>query len=242
MALTKIDIAVLNQGWIRTELVNRLLRIVSQTPYDISVSYPNWAPISNNRNRICKVFREGDADFLLMTDADQCWEKNPLDLVEEDLDMVGFPTHVYQPAQSLTSPIKWNIIKLGDVGLAPVEQVKAIGSGSLLIARRVLVHSSMRAPFADKFDEDGIRISSEDMWFCEKVRAAGFKIWMASGNPCHHMKPVDLLYMDRLLKERQPGNSTGGTSDNHSGVAHLGKKLRDAVQWVRGTDGDTEGE
>jgi len=196
----KIDVAVLNQGWIRTELVERMVKISHDPRYDLRITYPTGSPVAHNRNAICKAFREGDSDFLLMTDDDQFWQKNPLDAVELDLDVLGFPTHVFQPKREPVSPIRWNVVKLPGEQKGAIREVKGIGSGSLLIARRVLVHPDLRDPFQDRFDDEGLRQASEDLWFCEKAREAGFKIWMAANNPCHHIKPVDLMYVDLLIK------------------------------------------
>ena len=207
----KIDIAVLNQGWIRTELVERLVKLSHDNRHELRISYPTQSPVANNRNTICKAFREGDGDFLLMTDDDQFWQKNPLDAIDLDLDVIGFPTHVFQPAHEPVNPIRWNVVKLPDTPDGAVREVRAIGSGSLLIARRVLVHPMLRAPFLDHFDEDGIRQASEDLWFCDKARKAGFKIWMATNNPCHHVKAVNLLYLDLVMKGEVSEHLVGNT-------------------------------
>jgi len=238
----KIDVAVLNQGSVRTELVEKLLKLSHDQRYDLSFTYPSRAPVASNRNYICKQFREGDADFLLMTDDDQHWEKNPLDMVEHDLDVVGFPTSVYQPVVSMEKPVRWNMIKKEGAEEAPITQVSGIGSGSLLIARRVLEHPDLRAPFMDKFDEDGIRVSSEDLRFCDAVWAAGFQVWAVLVNPCHHLKTVDLLLMHKLLEEPADEHPVSDGPDGTGGIAELPRKLWYTIQRLWGGAGDVEGQ
>jgi hypothetical protein len=73
----------------------------------------------------------------------------------------------------------------------------------VLIARRVLEHPDLRAPFAYRYDEDGIKIWEEDSVFCYRARNAGFQIWSALSHPCGHIKEVDLADLhDAIGKER----------------------------------------
>jgi GT2 family glycosyltransferase len=80
-----------------------------------------------------------------------------------------------------------------------LQEIEAGGS-AFLIARRVL--ETVDVPqFADGFDDWGIMIVSEDINFCRKARAAGFKIWSAYSHPCGHIKEVDLVDLHNEVKE-----------------------------------------
>lgn len=188
----ELRIAVLNQGWIRTELSAKL----NCFPHQVIVYYDGF-PVDSNRNQIWKEAKADGIDWLLMTDCDQHWEKNPLDYIAEDKDIIGFPTPIYQPHVDQKRPIRWNISKGKN---APLVRRELVGSGSLLIAKRVIQHPDMTPAFAIHYNEEGIRTSGEDMIFCDRANAAGFEIWAALNNPCHHLKEVDLLYLEKLLE------------------------------------------
>ena len=61
-----IQISVLNQGNVRLEIADMLLKLSRQEKYKINIEYPTKKPISYNRNDICKRFLETDYDYLLM--------------------------------------------------------------------------------------------------------------------------------------------------------------------------------
>jgi hypothetical protein len=200
--MMKVRVAVINQGTVRVELVRMLVVLSHDERYDIEYVYPADQPVANNRNKTCKEFLESDADFLLMVDDDQWWNDNPLNYVERDLDVLGFPTPVCQPEQFPDKPVRWNM--LFDPPLPEdddIVEIKAIGAGSLLIARRVLEHPKMRAPFMDIWDRDGLRVSSEDLTFCSRAQDVGFKIWGATKATCDHVKDIPLLLMYKVQNQ-----------------------------------------
>lgn len=148
-------------------------------------------PVANNRNRIAWKMLADGADYVLMIDSDTVPRGfNPLDYVENDLDVLGFPNPTWRANDEC--PISWFPAPPSDAGLVEVEEM---GGGCLLIARRVLEHPAMRGPFLDFWDADGLRIESEDQSFCRRAREAGFKVWCAMDRPIAHFKPVELTTM-----------------------------------------------
>lgn len=156
-------------------------------------------PTSGNRNYIVKLFLESKNDFLLMLDNDTAPRSNLLDMVEKDLDVVGFPCPVWR---GIGTPegvaITWNFSPLDGsekihMGEQDLMEVAQIGGGAILIARRVLEHPNMKAPFIDQFDEDGVREVGHDYLFCRRARDAGFQVWAATKHLCGHVKDRDLI-------------------------------------------------
>ena len=197
-----VMLAVLASGWIRAELADALIRMSHDGRYRLNVTF-SWArPIPSNRQRIVKAFLESDYDYLMMLDDDVWPYRNCLDLVEDDRDVVLFPTPVWRPGTD-DPPIVSVITTLdgGTVNLdeSAVVEVRAGGS-AFLIARRVL--ETLEPPqFEYVFDDWGMMDVEEDINFCRKARAAGFKIWAAYSHPCGHIKEVDLVDLHNEVKE-----------------------------------------
>jgi len=144
-------------------------------------------PISANRNKITVEFlADKEADFLLMIDSDQMPQFNPLDFVENDLDVLGWP----YPSCRVNDQ---NVVPWFPRQYAPgagIMQSEFIGGGCMLIARRVL--EAIKAPFAFRYDENGILELSEDIDFCIKAREAGFTIWVDLDHYVLHWKTAEM--------------------------------------------------
>jgi hypothetical protein len=198
----EVYIAVLTSGWIRYELAAQLVEFLDDRRYRLQLHFSYDRPTPSNRNGICKRAKEGTASHLLMIDHDTIPYGNPLDFVEEDLDIVTFPYPVWRPGR--VPPITLSLameagptgqfgrtVKLGE-GL---QEVRWGGTGMVLIARRVLEHPDMKAPFAYAYDEDGIKTWEEDGYFCHRAHSAGFKVWSALSHPCGHVKDLNLVHV-----------------------------------------------
>lgn len=197
--MTDVYIGVLTSGWVRHELAAQLVAFLDDRRYKLELNFSYDRPTPSNRNGISKRFREGTADYLLMIDHDTIPYGNPLDFVEQDLDIVTFPYPVWRPDRSppltLSLALEAGSSQVGTtvrVGEG-VQEVLWGGTGMVLIARRVLEHPDMRVPFAYKYNEDGIKIWEEDSHFCYEARAAGFRVWSALSHPCGHVKELNLV-------------------------------------------------
>ena len=199
-----VDVYVLSCGTVATALHEWTMRIaLTERRYQIRLHGSYDQPVANNRNQIVRRFLQADGDYLMMIDEDQAAGFNPMDFVAADKDIVGFPTPVWRTGHTTPDdPIRWNVwiddeegrptggaMKQGD----RLVEVGGVGSGLILIARRVLAHPEMQAPFMDEWDEDGCRTASEDRTFCIRARKAGFKVWCAPHHTCGHFKTVDLV-------------------------------------------------
>lgn len=190
----KILIAVLDQGWIRPELAAKLALWKSDTRAEVDVRSFNERPSENNRNRTVQVMLDGGYDYLISIDHDTVPLNNIIDLALLGLDVVGCA----YPSWNAIDPYPIYILgmdkaeggytehKLKD-GL---QEVDAVGSGALVMSRKVL--EAVKEPFLRKW-ENGFAITGLDFFFCEKAKAAGFKVYCHYGYPAEHFKEIGLL-------------------------------------------------
>jgi len=211
-----IYLSILNQGWIRAELMFLVTKWVRESPYNLYLSLPAKKPIQHNRNEIVKKFLETDFDYLVMLDCDIIPPLNFLSLVDFDKDIIGglcfacknrqgrdiiLPLALEKkPSERKDVDWKYKPLKLnGNEGLIEVD---AVGTGAIIIARRVLEHPKMKPAFIDYYDENGLRIEGLDLSFCRRAKEAGFKVYTHTDFPCSHWTPMDLMqiYSDEIKK------------------------------------------
>lgn len=179
---------------------------------DITLYFSKVTCIDYNRNTIVKNFLDSDCEWLLMMDEDNVPLKNPLELLKENRDIIIFPTLMFKttnggPALNYNVFMKngkmWKNIWLEDPK-NKVQEVDAGGTGCILIHRRVL--EKIKAPFKSKLNEDGFRLVGSDLYFCERAKKAGFKVWAYWDYACSHFKTIDLCDVARLvLRAKQIG-------------------------------------
>ena len=191
----KIWISVLNQGDIKIELAALLHDLPFQNKYDVMITYPNDKPISNNRNKIVQDFlAHKDYDYLLMIDDDIIPPENILNLADFQKDIISALTFMYQ--QNTVAPLVLKKNREGSYNIADFKgyegliEVDTVGTGCVMLSRKVL--ETIKAPFADVFDEDGIRKYGLDIAFGQRAKKAGFKIYCNLDYPCGHKVLMDL--------------------------------------------------
>lgn len=171
---------IVNNGFVRHELARMFPDAI----------YPEMHPIYVNRRSVVKEFLKTNGTHLLMIDHDVVPTKSPINL---DLDVVGFPTPVCTNGQ-----VRWNIYKkpfahmeYGSIKKMEksVEEVDVVGTGCIMIARRVLEEVNDFTPVLSSGD---VKYGT-DFGFCQRVKERGFKIWVAWDYPCRHYKTIDLL-------------------------------------------------
>lgn len=213
----KVWISILNQGDMRPELTNWCIKMSHSTLHQVHIKYPNAKPIANNRNQIVKQFLESGYDYLLMIDNDITPTRNPLDLVVLDKDILGLPCPSWNPGVNPDDPLYFVVMEYvdeeqamrpallrNDAGLtrftARGRPIDAVGTGAILIARRVL--EAVRAPFERFWDGDGIQQMGLDFAFCLKARQLDFEVWTHMDYPCGHHVTLNLLDVNRVLHRR----------------------------------------
>lgn len=206
----KVMVAIPNQGSIRRELAVLLIDMVTQSvinkKYEIDLRFSTVTNIDFNRNKIVGMFLKTDCKYLLMIDDDNPCLKNPLDLIELKKDIIIYPTFMAKTMDGKPI-INYNVFnKQGKKWKSqvmtpgkPLMEYDAGGTGCILIKRKVL--ESLEAPFKSKMNKDGTRDVGSDLWFCERARRKGFKIWAHWDYSCMHFKDYDLLNIGRMLIE-----------------------------------------
>ncbi len=171
---------------------------------------PHRRPYENNLNHIVNYFMEGDYSHWLNIDADNPPTNNPLELVELDKDIIGCPTPVWHyTGKEKEIPIYWNAYNYSEKDDAyrehltrnGLQRVDAVGTGCVLISRRVFEAPEMRkTPFTRKLHDDGTVHKGNDMSFCERARECGFEIYCHYGYVCDHYCEINLNDVARAFK------------------------------------------
>jgi hypothetical protein len=193
-----------------------LLKMQLDQRYTLRIQHPSHSPIDNNRHHIFKDFIDGGEDYLLMIDSDNPPINNPLDLVELGLDVVGLPTPVWHFTDKKKGerPVYENAYKYVPEEDAYLEwpdkqglqEVDAVGSGCILIARRVLEHPDMQKGSSQpSFYPDGTHKKSGDIMFCERAKQCGFKIYAHYNYRCLHFVELELHEVIRAFGEMDRG-------------------------------------
>lgn len=135
-----------------------------------------------------------------MIDSDIVPQRNPLDLVDLDKDVIGCPcpqwhkTDLYWVAMDR---VKGGYRQVSADLRKGLQEVDAVGTGCILIAKRVL--TKIKAPFMVNWLPNGTQGLGSDFYFCEKSKKAEFKIWVHWDYPCSHLKEIDMLDILNLL-------------------------------------------
>lgn len=195
----KVYVAVLTIGSIRKELSLTLSRLSKDNR--VKIVFHSERPSERNRNQVVKDFLNSDCDYLLKIDHDTVPLRNPLGLIDLDKDIIGLPY-----PQIKGNDLGWLVMDKVKDGYKQtkkprkgLQEVDAVGSGCVLIHRRVL--ERVEEPFVRKW-KDGFPILGLDFYFCEKAKKAGFEVWTHWDYPCSHYKEVDLVWILKLLGEQ----------------------------------------
>lgn len=192
--------SVTNTGWIHKLVVRSLFPILSDSRYVVRYIDPTWVPYENAMNRIAKDFLDSDFDYWLHIDSDNPPQHNPLDLIELDRDIIGLPTPIYHNKDDGEWPICWNALDWDDIEKgyrehhprAGLQQVDAIGSGCMIVARRVI--ETLPPPwFVRQTDEYGRVTFGPDFTFCGNAVNAGFEVWAHYDYFCEHVNEICLV-------------------------------------------------
>jgi len=151
-----------------------------------------WGNAVSNRNDIVKSVLAGDFTHLFFMDSDMQFPEATLSrLLAHDKDVVGgFYSIKIEPYHSTVfiedheNGVPWRTYNP-----APGEtlrQVAGIGTGCLLIKRKVL--EAMKWPwFYYRPVEEEQKFTTEDVAFCEDARKLGFEVWCDFTIRCGHV-------------------------------------------------------
>ena len=201
--MKNILISFPNQHWLHKHVVHKMLLLLTDGRHKVNIIMPSYKPYVNNLHHILNDFMAGEYDFWLNIDADNPPIQNPLDLIQLDRDIIGFPTPIwhYVGGGKGERPVYWNAYDyVEDSGMYKehqekdgLQRVDAVGTGCLLIARRVFEKPEMRkAPFMREWNEDGTVEKGNDIKFCEIAQKNGYEIYCHYDYPCDHFSELSL--------------------------------------------------
>jgi len=202
----KVLVSIPNTGMIHKLVSQCAMRLLGDGRHEVRIIQPTWRPYEHNLNRIVRDIREQDVDYWLNIDSDNPPIRNPLDLVDLDLDLVGCPTPVYHD-QARGTPIYFNAMDWDESGegwrphAVPdgLQEVDAVGTGCFVAARRTVL--ALKRPFARTTDQDGIVEYGPDYNWCRRLKREGFKVWAHFDYPCRHFHTVDLMDLAQRFGE-----------------------------------------
>lgn len=164
--------------------------------------------VASGRNRIVRKFLETNADALVMVDDDVIPTPGFVEkLLEAKYDVVGAPVAIAKLPQH---PLFLNVFDVEDngaiVNVPPQttghQRVDAVGSGCILIHRRVLEDHRMKRPFDQQLNENGEILVGQDLEFCRRVRAFGYTIGVNWEVVCDHYVSLHLNAAQQMIAEK----------------------------------------
>lgn len=137
---------------------------------------------------------------ILFVDPDVLPRHSTLEkLLKLDKDIVTGVYHIIT-----RSDVRWSVmreddwVKLDELPDNPFK-VKSCGFGIILI--KFSVFEKLQWPYWEYKFSPGVLEKSEDVYFCEKAREAGFDIWCDPKLKCNHIKVTGLLSVINKLKK-----------------------------------------
>lgn len=199
-----------DKGWIHKHVHFSLCRILSDQRYKVRHDCPTHKPYVHNLHKCMWDFLDHDEDYWLTMDADNPPVLNPLDLISLNLDIIGFPTPVWHNAVPGDQPYYFNALKIKEDGYTPhvncdgLQEVDAVGSGCMLLSRKVMEALKSEKPFMRTWNDQGLAEVSGDFSFCRKAKAAGFKIYTHYDYHCLHFNEIELTEIIHAFYNMKP--------------------------------------
>jgi len=213
----KIYLAILNEGTVRVELIKTIMQWQMNGEYEIYLSFPNDKPIESNRNKIVQDFLKTDCEWLVQIDDDVVPPVDYLNLITYDKDVISGVCYAYR--QDAIVPLvlfknkKDGLWKNKEINPSDgLIEVDSMGTGAMMIHRRVFVPELQKHPFQSTWRKDGTRRKGLDLYFCEKAKKLGFKIWCHLRYDCSHIVSADLKEINKGFTIR---DVMGGAIDNN---------------------------
>ena len=189
-------------GIVDYRTVCALLKIYKD-PRCLDIFFPEYNPVERGYNRAVEEFLKTDATHMLSIEVDNVPEKNPLELLELDKDILGCPYPISMANEMYLTALKLTKNQQGGYDGKPVTgkglmEVDAVCMGCTMISRRVL--ENMKYPFRSEYHENGKLKVGFDYNFCIRAKEAGWKVWTHFDYMVDHIKGgVSLLQVYRSL-------------------------------------------
>lgn len=161
---------------------------------------------SMGRDRIVfnTMYRIPRPTHILFLDADVLPRRNTLKrLLDADKDIITGVYHIAQQGRlywSVSRSDKFNALELEDL---PNNLFKATLCGNGVMLVKTEVFDRLKWPYWENLRSPGCTKQGEDLYFCKKVRDAGYDIWCDPKVKCNHIRMSGLLSIakDILIKK-----------------------------------------
>ena len=182
----EIAIAIPTRGSVDWNVLTRLSDIRDAHPGLPPIHYQaSGLTVTDARNRIVHWFlTETKAEWLLQVDDDVIPPVDVLTLAEAGKDIIGCPYFIFRPPiLRLPVPCVFSFEKDAytilskPFGRQGITECDGIGTGCLMIHRRVFQHPDLQMPFKIGTDRYGRLQLTEDLYFCKRAKEAGFSVW-----------------------------------------------------------------
>lgn len=163
------------------------------------------------RNAYVEQFLASDADILWFLDSDIVPAERTLDLITlhgDKWSMAGAPYPVWMSQQGYEGPqVTYTVYRGDGIGMYPapipesgIDTVEGIATGCIFIKREVL--TKMAKPYFEfKYNPETREMTEgEDLGFCRKANAMGYKFFIDFSMLCHHFKKVSLLDVSNYVE------------------------------------------
>lgn len=195
-----------NLHWLHKLVVAKAIGILQDKRYQVTLQMPSNKPFEATLQDCVDMLIDGPYEYWVSIDADNPPERNPLDLIALNKDVIGCPTPIYHYSKKGDRPIYWNAYQKAD-GLYrewPVrdglQKVDAIGTGCFVAHRRVFEGDLRYGAFQRKWKQGRVE-RGNDLAFCERATEAGFEIYAHYDYPAEHMVEVPLNETARAFNE-----------------------------------------
>lgn len=187
--LRSVTIGLPSMGSIKTLTVASLLDNLIHLKVPFAFSYPMHSLVQVARRDCVLEAQQAGSSHLCFIDSDMMFPGDLITrLAERNKPVIGVNAH--EKRLPLVSTVKIGVDKpenwkAEDMPKAPFKCF-AVGTGLMLIDMRVF--EKMEQPwFAFSHHPDGSLDYGEDVWFCKRVREAGFEVWCDPTIPVGHI-------------------------------------------------------
>ncbi len=179
MPSPRVCISIVTKGTLRAETVEWLLRAFVQLAPQVEVHIVKVPqPLEHARNLQVQRFLATECSHLFLLDADCVPQDGTIQkLLAYNLPVVAAPHPTRQGRETGLMVLDAQ----GDVYVqhrpwSGLQKVDAVGTAGLCLAREVF-HKFGPPWFHCLYSREGLLAKSEDFWFCDQVRSAGYDIW-----------------------------------------------------------------
>lgn len=209
-------------------------------PIGTKIAMVRSMDVTANLNTIVREAMEGDADWVWFQGDDHVWEPDLLiDLLDRDVDViVPLVAKKNPPFNLVIFKDSWmaedkddgreyrhyQYFEPGDLPESGMIEVHAAGSAAMLVRRHVL--EDIGSPW---FENSVGTIVNDDLEFCQKIRAKGYKIWCDTDRAMGHIS-IHTVWPELRDGTRGIALDFGGKGENKIFMATDLNHLRDQAR------------